>query len=270
MSGSDAADRGAANRAEGLLEQIADTALDDDYYVVRPGSYRQTREFNTVLTGLVLGVFALLVSIAAIQTRTDRPSTERERETLIQDIAAREGLLASRESTATELRREVDRLSSAVNRFDPAYEELRLIASDVPARGPGVRVEVSPSEDGLVDGQIRDADLRVLVNGLWYAGAEAVAVNGNRIGSLSAIRSAEGVIKVNYRGVAPPYVVEAIGDAEALMDRFEQNPAGRYWEQRHQDAGVGYDVARSSQLEFRAVPDKRLAIRHAKAIEEEE
>lgn len=258
-----------ASRAEGLLEQIAETALDDDYYVVRTGPQR-SREFNTVLTGVVLGVFALLVSIAAIQTRSDRPSTERERETLISDVDARKELLSSREKIADNLRKQVKTLSSAVNGFDPAYEELRLVASDLPVTGPGIKVTVSPSASGLPEGQIYESDLRIIVNGLWYAGAEAIAVNGNRIGSLSAIRSAEGVIKVNYRGVAPPYVVEAIGDSDSLADRFEDNPAGRYWTARHENAGVGFNVARSSKLNLGAVPVDRLTIRIAKAIKEQE
>ncbi|MFI5428399.1 DUF881 domain-containing protein [Aeromicrobium sp. UC242_57] len=108
----------------------------------------------------------------------------------------------------------------------------------------------------------------VLVNGLWYAGAEAVAINGNRIGSLSAIRTAAGVIKVNYRGIVPPYVVEAIGDKETLGDRFEENPSGLYWASRRDNAGVGLDVARSSKLTLGSVPNDRLTIRHAKAIKE--
>ena len=44
----------APEQVDGLLEKIADTALDDDYYVVRSGPYEQSREFNTVLTGIVL------------------------------------------------------------------------------------------------------------------------------------------------------------------------------------------------------------------------
>lgn len=262
-----------ASRAEGLLEQIADTALDDDYYVVRSGTQR-SREFNTVLTGVVLGIFALLVSIAAIQTRSDRPTTERERATLISDVDARKELLASREKTADDLRVQVAELSSAVNRFDPAYQELRLMSSDLPATGPGVTVRVAPaqSSDGQIQesGRIRDSDLRIIVNGLWYAGAEAVAVNGNRIGSLSAIRTAEGVIKVNYRGVAPPYVVVAIGDSDSLANRFKDNPAGRYWALRHDNAGVGFDVTPSSKLTLGVVPEKRLTIRHAEAVKEQE
>ncbi|AWB92451.1 DUF881 domain-containing protein [Aeromicrobium chenweiae] len=259
-----------ATRAEGLLEQIADTALDDDYYVVRSGPGAQHRQFNTVLTGVVMAVFALLVAIAAIQTRSDRPATERERATLINSIDARKKTLASREATAVRLRGEVQDLQGRVDGFDPAYQELRLIASDVAATGPGITVRVSPNTFDDREGQIRDRDLRILVNGLWYAGAEAVSVNGNRVGSLSAIRFADSVIKVNYRGIAPPYVVKAIGDKDTLAERFEENPAGRYWKRRQKDAGVSFAVTRSSDLRVGVVPRARLTIRHATAIKGEE
>lgn len=254
--------------AEGLLEQIADTALDDDYYIVRAGPYKQSREFNTVLTGIVLGIFALLVAIAAIQTRTDRPTTERERETLISDVDARKTRLANREAAAERLRDEVDELKSAVVAFDPAYEDLRMMTADRGATGPGIRVRTSPS-DAFPDA-ISDGDLQTLVNGLWYAGAEAVAINGKRIGSLSSIRIAGGIMKVNYDPIGPPYEIVALGDAESLEDRFTQTAVGRGWEERQNRDELSFDVAGSDDLSVGAAPDDRLAIVHAKAIEGDE
>ncbi|MFI5428398.1 hypothetical protein [Aeromicrobium sp. UC242_57] len=116
------------SRAEGLLEQIADTALDDDYYVVRSGP-QHTREFNTVLTGLALGVFALLVSIAAIQTRSDRPASERERETLISDVAARKSCWSagrrSPKTCASRLRTCRPRSTGSIRRTKAAPRRLR-------------------------------------------------------------------------------------------------------------------------------------------------
>lgn len=254
------------DHAEGLLDQIADTALDDDYYVVRPGPYRQAREVNTVLTGLVLAVFALMVCMAALQTRNDRPATERERKTLIGDVAARKESLADREVSAQKLREQVDELSTSVSRFNPAYEVLRVQAADSGATGPGVTVVVSPSTLGNEDGQITDNDLQLLVNGLWYAGAEAVSLNGHRIGTMSSIQSARGVILVNYKSIGPPYTVVALGDSDALADRFEDNPAGRYWAARHKDAAVSFNVTSSSDL---SVPGNRLGVKHAAAIKED-
>nr|WP_244633042.1 DUF881 domain-containing protein [Aeromicrobium sp. CFBP 8757] len=247
-------------QVDGLLEKIADTALDDDYYVVRPGVHERSQGFNSVLTGVVLAAFALLVAIAAIQTRTDRPAAERARETLIDDIASRKALLATRESTAEALRDQVAGLQASAVGLDADYEELRLLTADRPAQGPGLRVTVTP---GAID-DISDRDLQVLVNGFWYAGAEAISVDDQRIGSLTSIRQAGGVVKVNYQSVGPPYELVVLGDPEALEDRFEQSSVGRDWERR-KDVGVGFDVARSDDLSVEAVPRKRLTVRHATA-----
>ncbi len=266
----------APSQAEGLLEQIADTALDDDYYVVRTGTYSQSREFNTVLTGVVLAMFAVMVSMAALQTRSDRPATERERNSLINDVAARKALLTSREGAAAKLRVQVDSLSATVNRSDPAFVDLRIMTADQAARGPGVRIVAAPSVVGSgegrinEDGRITDTDLQRLVNGLWYAGAEAIAINGQRIGSLTAIHTANGVININYRDIGAPFTVLAIGDGESIVQRFDDNPAGRYWAEREKNAGVQLTMTPSSDLSVSATQRGRTAIRHAKAIEGEQ
>jgi uncharacterized protein YlxW (UPF0749 family) len=246
---------------QGLLEKIADTALDDDYYVVRARPHDASHRFNTVLTGVVLAAFAVLVAVAAIQTRSERPAAERARETLIGDIDSRKTLLADREGRAEKLRAEVASLRSSAVGADAELDELRLLAADQAVRGPGLRVVTSP---GPRD-DITDRDLQRLVNGFWYAGAEAVAVNGQRIGSLTAIRQAGGVVKVNYDAIGPPYTIVVLGDADGLQERFEQSVVGRDWLQRRKQAGVQFDVARSDDLSVKAVPKDRLAIRHATA-----
>ncbi|MCD9198113.1 DUF881 domain-containing protein [Aeromicrobium wangtongii] len=259
---------GQPEQVDGLLEKIADTALDDDYYVVRGGPGEQSRQFNTVLTAVVLGVFALLVAIAAIQTRTDRPATERERDTLISDINARKEQLARREATAERLRTSVAELNASVAGFDAGFEELRLLASDRGAAGPGVRVTVSSGPDA--GRPITDRDLQTLVNGLWYAGAEAIAINGKRIGPQTSIRSAGGVIKVNYEPIGEPFEIEALGDPAALEDRFGQSAVGRAWEQRRKASGVRFDIARSDDLVVESAPKNRLTVKHAKAVKGDE
>ncbi len=266
------------DRAIGLLEQIADTALDDDYYVVRPerhaladGRHPGTqREFNTVLTAVGIAMFALLVTMAVVQTRSDRPATERERASLISDVDSRKKVLADRERTADSLRAAVTKLRASADRTDPAYELLRLKTGDRAARGPGITLTASPtSSDGQHNaGRITDNDLQILVNGLWYAGAEAISVNGNRIGTLSAIRTAGDAITVNFKSIGPPYVVVALGNNDTLETRLNDNPSGRYWSARVQALRVRNEVASSTQLTVPAVPVQRLTPIHATAIEE--
>ena len=254
------------DRAVGLLEQIADTALDDDYYVVRAGQYSQSREFNTALTGVVLAVFALLVTMAVLQTRSDRPATERERESLISNVNARKKLLASRNATEQRLSSQVATLRGSVDRIDPAYENLRVQTGDQAATGPGVTVVADSSSHGNDDGQVTDHDLQILVNGLWYAGAEAISINGNRVGTLTSIRAAGGAIVLNIHSIGPPYSVVALGNSDTLGPRFLENPSGRYWAARRQDAGVRFSVASSSQLTVPAVPKQQLTTTHVKSI----
>ncbi len=259
-----------ADRAAGLLEQIADTALDDDYYVVRSGRYSQSREFNTVLTACVLALFALLVTLAVVQTRSDRPATQRERESLISNIDARKKLLASREKSAASLRAAVAQLRASADRTDPAYESLRLSPATEPLRGPGITLTATPAgnEDRRNKDRFTDNDLQILVNGLWYAGAEAISVNGNRIGTMSAIRTAGDAITVNFKSIGPPYVIVAIGNDDTLESRFNDNPSGRYWASRVQALHARSEVASSTELRVPAVPAQRLTPIHAEAIEE--
>lgn len=47
-------------------------------------------------------------------------------------------------------------------------------------------------------------DVVFVVNALWAAGAEAIAVNGQRLSSRTAIRFAGDAILVNFRPLVPP------------------------------------------------------------------
>src|SRR5262249_31305150 len=60
-------------------------------------------------------------------------------------------------------------------------------------------------------------DIANVVNELKAAGAEAIAVNGQRVVGSTAIRCVGPVVHVNDVPAAPPYVVLAIGDQNALL-----------------------------------------------------
>lgn len=252
----------------GLLEQIADTALDDDYYVFRGSEPRRSRTAGLVV-GLLVTLFALFVTTAAVQTRNDRPATELERRTLAADIEERQETLDERRSVAAGLSAEVQSLQRSGDTDAEASADLGMIAAASAVHGPGLVITAEGSRTELDTGRITDRDLQVLVNGLWYAGAEAISVNGNRIGTLSSIRTAGAAITVNYRSISPPYTVVALGDPESLQTRFSQNQAGAYWEDRREGAGVRFAMTRSSEVTLPAAPEKRLDLTHATSLEED-
>lgn len=247
-----------ARQAESILEQLAATALDDDYYTWHdtPPSV-----FSKVLTALVAGLFGLLITVAAVQTRNDRPASEAERQALIDNIQLRQDLVDSKQETAGRLREEIADLQAASVDDSPETAALRLAAGAQPVQGPGIVLEVESAEDAEDPrARLSDTDLQLIVNGLWLAGAEAVSVNGHRLTATSAIRSAGEAITVNYRSVTEPIVVTAIGDPETLENQWTQGPSGRYLAERADEDGIRYSVRRSDEVEMDAAPESRLRV----------
>lgn len=253
----------------GLLEGIAENALDSDYYEVRSPESPSSRLRGSLTSGIGIALFALLVTIAIFQNRTDRPVNRVERNTLVSNIQDRKASLDKSEAQARKLRAEVTRLRVLSGATDPEFENLRVTAADRAAQGPGIIITANNSAKGNNDGRISDIDLQILVNGLWYAGAEAIAINDNRLGSLSSIRRAGLAITVNFKSVGAPYRLVVLGNSDAMADRLAENPGGQYWAQRVRDAGLRFDVQKQENLRVPAAPAQRLSITHADAIEGE-
>lgn len=252
--------------ATGLLEQISENALDDDYYIVRASEPRPSR-ISGLVVGVLLTSFALFVTTAAVQTRNDRPATELEQRTLAADIKERQKLLDERRATAAGLSAEVQSLRRSGEADGGQPADLGVLAASESVHGPGIVIAAQSSRNGLEAGRITDRDLQVLVNGLWYAGAEAVAVNENRVGALTSIRTAGDAITVNFRSISAPYTIVALGDSDSLRTRLAQNPAGAYWEDRRKRSGVQFAVTPSSDVTLPAAPKERLALKHAANLE---
>ena len=81
---------------------------------------------------------------------------------------------------------------------------------------------------GFTDGRVTARDLQIVVNGLWQAGAEAMAVNGMRLTARSSIRFAGNALLVDFRPLTRPYLITAIGDPQALEPSFAATVAGGY------------------------------------------
>jgi uncharacterized protein YlxW (UPF0749 family) len=86
---------------------------------------------------------------------------------------------------------------------------------------------------------------------LWSAGAEAIAVNGQRLTAQSAIRSAAGAILVNYRPLRPPYRVEAIGPP-GLAEEFAATPDAQELASVSQQFGIGLETTSVDRINLRA------------------
>jgi uncharacterized protein YlxW (UPF0749 family) len=127
-----------------------------------------------------------------------------------------------------------------------------------------VTVDDSHSARGATaqqDGHIFDQDLQRLVNGLWAAGATAVAINGQRMTATTAIRSAGDAILVDYRPLSPPYAVTALGEA-GLAKTFAGSPTGKAFRTLEATFGIRYDIRREDGVRLPAAPT--LGLRYAR------
>lgn len=142
-------------------------------------------------------------------------------------------------------------------------DQLQRAAGFTEISGLGVSVTLTDAiADPLVpnaaieQGNVVDSDLQMVVNGLWQAGATAIAINDHRLTSNSAIRSAGQAILVDYRPLVPPYRVVAIGkNADALAGRFRENQAGLFLEQLEARYGVLWELETIGQVTLPAASE---------------
>lgn len=124
--------------------------------------------------------------------------------------------------------------------------QLATAAQYTEVTGPGVVVTLDDAEDAAASeselGRVLDVDLQLVVNGLWRAGASAISVDGHRLSSRTAIRSAGGAILVDYRPLRPPYEVAALAGGGDLRADFEAGSAGRALQGLSDDYGLRWSL----------------------------
>ena len=79
-------------------------------------------------------------------------------------------------------------------------------------------VEPPAAGENKLDYLVSARDLRTMVEELWLAGAEAIAINGERVVPTTSIIDIGGVVLANSAYLAPPYQVAAIGSENLYED----------------------------------------------------
>ena len=217
-----------------LLTLITQQSLDEDYRVVAErraaengGTPPRRRPHRTA--GLVVAAFGLLVTVAAVQTSQNEGVADASRTSLIQQIEASRDDVAHLQRRVVRLREhnlalqsDLDDLTADQQAAAARRQRVAAASGFGPVQGPGVRISVNDSPSGE---RVTARDLRPLVNGLWEAGAEAIAINGQRLTSRSAVKNSGDAIQIHYP-LSPPYVVQAIGDPLTLQANLMETSSG--------------------------------------------
>lgn len=236
-----------------LLNDLMTNTVDQDYAdvadrrTVQPAPSRKAGYVGLVAATLVFG---LLLAVAAVQTDRTRPAVAEERAELIERIQAQGEEVDDVRAQSAELSGEVDALQSEVDDLETRStevqnraERLGVQAGSVAVQGPGIQVVVDDGDDSAGEGaQVRPADLRLLVNGLWEAGAEAISINGERITSRSAIGWANQAITINFNSMRGPYTVRAIGDPNTIEARLFETSAGQTFRTLQAEVGMQFEA----------------------------
>ncbi len=249
-----------------LLTVLTQTSLDEDYqHAADQRGRRGGKPASRGVGAIVIALFGLLIVTAAVQTSRDAATTERGREELVSQINDRRAEVAARERTISSMRTENTQLSVA---FDELAADERAASNRTdqlgagtgfrPVRGEGIRVRVDDSPDGTDDGRVRDEDLAVLVDGLWSAGAEAIAINGQRLTNVSPIRNVGEAIHIKTVPLRAPYTVLAVGDRSTLQARFADSVSGIAWGSLVSSFGFEFSMSNAESLTLPGSPTPTL------------
>ena len=200
-----------------------------------------------VLMVLVCMILGIMLSTQFKSAENAKNSISQQR---VEDLAER---LKTAEKDNFKLKDELTKLheqsgSAAITR---EITNLRVKAGELAMEGPGVKVTLDDSTVVSKPGDnanlyiIHDDDLLRLINELRAAGAEALAVNNERLLDISEIRCAGPTVSVNNNRFSPPYEIVAIGDPKTLESALRLRGGVietlKFW-------GISVDVKQSDDL----------------------
>jgi uncharacterized protein YlxW (UPF0749 family) len=180
-------------------------------------------------------------------------------------VAEREDVLADqgRQLAALRVRTEALTEQAATRNGDVAAARAAgdanlLSAGWVALTGPGVEIVLDDAPrrpDGSLplgarpdDVVIHQSDVQAVVNAVWAAGADGVAIMGQRLIATSAVRCVGNVLLLEDRTYSPPFVVTAIADPAAVRAHLEASPQVAVFEQAVSAFGLGFDVRERGEV----------------------
>jgi uncharacterized protein YlxW (UPF0749 family) len=230
-----------------------------------PRSHWRPDRRTLTWTALLLALGVTLALPVGMRERARPVTREAEREPAVQSITRleeeqrqlKERIAALREQLAAAQRRQANE-RAALRDIEDALKQQRALAGLTRLAGPGITVllndSAAPAPAGAAasDYIIHDTDVRDVVNALWAAGAEAIAINGERLVATSSIVCVGTVIIINDTRLSPPYQVMAVGPAPRLTAAIDTAPQLAPLRRRARDTGVQVKTAAADRLELPA------------------
>ncbi|MGP4080327.1 DUF881 domain-containing protein [Pseudalkalibacillus sp. R45] len=136
--------------------------------------------------------------------------------------------------------------------FVEEIKKLRKVVGQVPVEGQGISVSLEdssyiPDAENPNDYIVHEEHIRMVIHELYVTGAEAVAINGQRISHTSNIACVGPVVSVDGVKHPAPFVITAIGDPDIFSNSL--NLTGNTTDQLVND-GVQVRIQKESSIEI--------------------
>ena len=182
---------------------------------------------------ITLGIALLALGfLIAAQLAAEGPRiryTTQERSPLVETAINLQAQQVAFKAEIADLREQIQKLedqgqgtTQLVRELNRQLEQARIAAGLIPLTGTGLVLRLADSDQpppaggNESDYLVTARDIRTVIAELWLAGAEAIAVNGERVTVSTGVLDIGHSILVNSAYLAPPYQVAAIGPPDLL------------------------------------------------------
>ncbi len=196
------------------------------------------KQFQLLIVCVTMG---FIIGYSYNQAKDHRGVGSTNQELFEQEDSYREELIAQQERNK-ELLEEANALQEKIRKYEKSFvaskkdytkfveeaEDLRLLLGDLNSQGKGLRItlqdgDYDPKSANPNDYIVHESHIFKLLNELKIAGAQAIAINGQRVLANSYIRCNGPVITIDGKQHPAPFVVEAVGDSATLIASLNLN-----------------------------------------------
>jgi uncharacterized protein YlxW (UPF0749 family) len=218
-----------------------------------------------------IGIVAMFLSMLLVfQLRTEFKIRAQLPTRQVNELA---NILKNQDMRLKKYESEIEDLRRQTNAYNRDREILRLkmAAGLLPITGKGIKIVLSDSEtkpkeyEDPVFRVVHYDQLELLINELWSAGAEAIAINGRRLGATSGFSCAGTTILIDTNRLAPPYQIEVIGDSNNLKNALMM--PGGFVEQQILSFNLKFMIELKEKIDLPAYKGS-IAFEHAVPVEE--
>jgi uncharacterized protein YlxW (UPF0749 family) len=238
---------------------------------------RRVSAWGTLVPVVALAAGLLFATSAHTAQGTDLRAGEITK--LSELIGQRNSAVTRQAAQLADLQRQVQRLTKQAASRDGAVAAAAasgdagaLSAALVPLTGPGVVITLNDAPtraDGSLpvnarpdDLVIHQSDVQAVVNAVWAAAADGVAVMDQRLIATSAVRCVGNTLLLQGRTYSPPFVITAIADPAAVRAQLAASPQVAVLQEAVDAFGLTFDVRARSQVTLPAY-DGPLDLRYA-------